>query len=71
MEADDLRAMVRTCPLRITMTSGESFEVEKPEFILVADYTFTVLVNRDGVERNVHLSIMNIANVESLAESST
>lgn len=69
MEADELRAMVATCPLRITMTTGEVFQVEKPEFILVADYTATVLVQRDGVMRNVHLVLVNIANVESLSES--
>lgn len=69
MGSTDLREMIPTCPLRITMTTGEEFEVEKPEFILVADYTATVLVNRDGVKRNVHLVLMNIANVESLAES--
>lgn len=69
MEASDLRLMVSTCPLRITMNTGEVFEVEKPEFILVADYTVTVLVDRDGVKRNVHLALMNIANVESLNES--
>jgi hypothetical protein len=71
MEKSDLESMIPGCPLRITMTSGETFDVEKPEFILVAEYTVAILCDRDGVKRNVLLALMNIANVESLAESST
>lgn len=71
MEKEDIEGMVRVCPLRITMTSGEVFEVEKPEFITVAEYTVSILTDRDGVKRHVLLALMNIANVESLAESTT
>ncbi|MEN0111499.1 MAG: hypothetical protein AAF805_12330 [Planctomycetota bacterium] len=71
MEADDLLARIDACPLRITMTSGETFDVEKPEFINVADTTANVLVNRTGKKRNVLLALLNIAAVESLSESAT
>ena len=69
MEADDLLARVDACPLRITMTNGETFDVDKAEVITVADTTANVLVNRGGKKRNVLLALLNIAAVESLNES--
>lgn len=71
MEPDDLIARISACPLRITMNTGETFDVEKPEFITVADTTANVLVSRNGRKRNVLLALLNIANVESLSESAT
>lgn len=68
MEKSDIEGLVTACPLRITMTSGEVFEVEKPEFITVADYTVSILCDRDGAKRHVLLALMNIANAESLAQ---
>ena len=37
--------------------------VEKPEFIIVGDYTAGVLVSMDGVKRNAVVSLMNISSV--------
>ena len=69
MEPDDLIARIGACPLRITMSTGETFDVEKAEFITVAETTANVLVNRNGHKRNVLLALLNIANVESLEAS--
>ncbi len=69
MEPDDLRALIASCLIRITMNTGETFEVASPELILVADNTATVMVKRNGKLRNVMLALLNIANAESSADS--
>ena len=69
MEPEDLIARIGACPLRITMNTGETFDVEKPEFITVAETTANVLVTRNGHKRNVLLALLNIANVETLETS--
>ncbi len=51
------------------MNTGETFDVEKPEFITLAETTANVLVNRNGHKRNVLLALLNIANVESFEAS--
>jgi hypothetical protein len=63
MEADDLNKMIRECPLLIRMNDGREYFVEKPEFIVVADYTAAILVVEDGVRRNAVIGLMNIATV--------
>ena len=45
------------------MNDGREFLVEKPEFIVVADYTAAILVNDDGVKRNAVITLMNITSV--------
>lgn len=69
MESNDMLARISACPLRITMNTGESFDVEKPKFITVGDTTAIVLVTRNGRKSNVLLSLLNISNVESLSET--
>lgn len=71
MEPDNLRDLTQACPVRLTMNNGETFDVEKPEFIMVAEFDVAVLVNRDGVKRNVLLALDNIASAESIAESAS
>ena len=63
MEADDLQKLIRECPLLIRMNDGREFLVEKPEFIVVADYTAAILVNDNGVKRNAVITLMNITSV--------
>jgi hypothetical protein len=63
MESDDLKDLVRKCPLIIRMNDGREYFVEKPEFIVVADYTAAILYDDDGVKRNAVITIMNIASV--------
>ncbi len=41
MEPDDLIARIGGCPFRITMNTGETFDVEKAEVITVAETTAT------------------------------
>ncbi|MEM6655733.1 MAG: hypothetical protein AAF596_08020 [Planctomycetota bacterium] len=71
MEPDNLRDLVQACPVRLTMNNGETFDIEQPEFIMVAEFDVAVLVNRDGVKRNVLLALDNIASAESIAESAS
>ena len=63
MEPDDLKDLIRECPLLIRMNDGREYFVEKSEFIMVGDYTAGVLVDDDGIKRNSVLSLMNIASV--------
>jgi hypothetical protein len=45
------------------MNDGREYSVEKPEFIHVGDYAAGILVDDDGVKRNVVASLINIASV--------
>jgi hypothetical protein len=63
MEPNDLQQMLRECPLLIRMNDGREYFVEKPEFIVVADYTAAILVNDEGVKRNAVITLMKIASV--------
>jgi hypothetical protein len=63
MEPDELKAMIRECPLLIRMNDGREYFVEKPEFIHVGDYAAGLLVDFDGFKGNVVTSLINIASV--------
>jgi hypothetical protein len=63
MEPDELRAMIRECPLLIRMNDGREYFVEKPESIHVGDYAAGLLVDFDGFKGNVVASLINIATV--------
>jgi len=63
MENDELKDLIRECPLLIRMSDGREYLVEKPEFIIVGDYTAGVLVDVDGVKRNAVVTLMNITSV--------
>jgi hypothetical protein len=63
MESDDLKEMIRQCPLLIRMNDGREYFVEKPEFITVGDYTAGLLIDVKGVKRNAVVSLINIAAV--------
>ena len=71
MESSDLQQLLRECPLLIRMNDGREYFVEKPEFIVVADYTAAILVNDDGVRRNAVITLMNIAAVIPHATASS
>ncbi len=68
MEADDLRSLIPSCPLRIQLNSGEAYTVEKPEFIMVGDYQAAILVRMTGALRTVVIGLMNISSVQPLGE---
>ena len=63
METQDLKDLLRECPLQIRMNDGREYFVEKPEFIVVADYTAAILYDDEGVKRNAVITLMNIASV--------
>ena len=63
MESDELKDLIRDCPLLIRMNDGREYFVEKPEFIIVGDYTAGVLVDVGGVKRNAVMTLMNITSV--------
>lgn len=63
MEPDELKAMIRECPLLIRMNDGREYFVEKPEFIHVGDYAAGLLVDIKDFKGNVVVSLINIAAV--------
>jgi hypothetical protein len=63
MESEDLQRLLKECPLLIRMNDGREYFIEKPEFIVVADYTAAILVNDNGVKRIGAISLINIASV--------
>ena len=69
MESDDLIEMVRDCPLLIRMNDGREYFVEKPEFIVVADYSAAILVHDNGTRRINHIALVNITSVVPHASS--
>ncbi|MEM8865657.1 MAG: hypothetical protein AAGF31_08970 [Planctomycetota bacterium] len=69
MEPDKLRELIHACPVRLTMNNGETFDVEKPEFIMIAEFDVAVMVTRNGRKRNVLIALDNISSAESLSTS--
>jgi hypothetical protein len=63
MESDELKEMVRQCPLLIRMNDGREYFVEKSEFMTVGDYTAGLLVDIKDFKGNVVVSLINIAAV--------
>jgi len=63
MESDEFRELIQECPLLIRMNDGREYLVEKPEFVIVGDYTAGVLVRDDKVLRNAVITLMNISAV--------
>jgi hypothetical protein len=63
MESPELEKLIAECPLLIRMNDGREYFVEKPEFIIVGDYTAGILVDDEGVKRNAVISLINIAAV--------
>jgi hypothetical protein len=63
MESDEFEELIRECPLLIRTNDGREFFVEKPEFIVVADYSAAILVHDNGSRRINHIALMNVASV--------
>lgn len=63
MEADEFRQLVHECPLIVRMNDGREYVIEKPEFVMVGDYTAGVLIRDQDVLRNAVITLMNIATV--------
>ena len=63
MEPDDLKEMIRDCPLLVRMNDGPEYFIEKPEFIHVGEYTAGLLIDIKGVKRNAVVTLIKIASV--------
>jgi hypothetical protein len=63
MESEDLQRLLEDCPLLIRMNDGREYFIEKPELIVVADYSAAILVDDNGVKRIAAISLINIASV--------
>ncbi len=63
MEPDELKDLIRDCPLLIRMNDGREYFVEKPEFIHVGDYAAGLLVDFKGFKGNPVVTLINIAAV--------
>ncbi len=63
MESEELQELISECPLQIRMNDGREYLVEKPEFIVVGDYTAGILIDDAGVKRNAVITLMNITMV--------
>jgi hypothetical protein len=50
------------------MNDGREYFVEKPEFIVIADYSAALLVDDHGVKRLAAIALLNIASVIQHAE---
>lgn len=61
MESQELEKLIAECPLLIRMNDGREYLVEKPEFIIVGDYTAGILIDDEGVKRNAVISLINIS----------
>jgi hypothetical protein len=63
MESTEFEQLVRECPLLIRMNDGLEYFVERPEFIVVGDYSAAVLVKDNGAKRINHIALMNVTSV--------
>jgi hypothetical protein len=70
MEPQEFQALIRQCPLLIRTNDGHQFFVEKPEFIVVGDYSAALLVTDNGVRRINHVALMNVTSVVPQATAS-
>jgi hypothetical protein len=63
MESDEHEDLIREGPLLIHSNDRREYFVEKPEFIVVGDYSAAILVHDNGVRRINHIALRNIASV--------
>lgn len=63
MGPNDLQKLLQECPLLIRMNDGREYFVDKPEFIVVGDYTAGILIDDEGIKRNAVITLMNIASI--------
>jgi len=68
MEKDNIEELVRQCPLLVRTNDGREYQVAKPEFISVGDYTTSILFSRDGKMLHTVISNINITAIEPQGE---
>ncbi|MEN1681858.1 MAG: hypothetical protein AAGJ46_19935 [Planctomycetota bacterium] len=71
MDREELLALIRKGPIRITMNDGRSYDVPNMECCLVSQISISVLVKSegDGKWRQHHLPLVTIAGIEELQEA--
>jgi hypothetical protein len=66
MEPDDVREWLKKCPVSIRINNGDTYEVARPEFALVGDYSVALLSRRNGHMINSLLALVNISEISEL-----
>lgn len=70
MGRKELNALIAKGPVRIRMNDGEVSTIESSEFVTVSDIAAAVLYHADdGKLRHLHLPLVTMSGVESLAEN--
>jgi len=68
MDREELTALIAKGPVRIRMNDGEVYTIESSEFVTVSDIAAAVLYRADdGKFRHMHLPLVTMSGVESLA----
>lgn len=71
MDREEMMALIRKGPIRITVNDGSTYDVPNMECCLVSQISISVLVKsgEDGKWRQHHLPLVTIAGVEELQEA--
>lgn len=69
MDREELLALIRRGPIRITMNDGKSYVIPSSEFATVSDISASILYKSesDGKWRHFHLPLVTMASVEELS----
>lgn len=71
MDREELMALIRRGPIRVTMNTGETYDIPNMEFATVSDISASVLYRApDKKWRMHHLPLVTIAGVEELQPQS-
>lgn len=71
MDREELNLMIREGPVRITMNSGQVFEIPNSEFAIVSDISAYVLVRSEGGKLiAARLPLVTISAVEEMPSAS-
>ncbi len=71
MDREELNMMIREGPVRITMNSGQVFEIPSPEFAIVSDISAYVLLRSEGGKLiAARLPLVTISAVEEIPSAS-
>jgi hypothetical protein len=71
MDREELTALIRKGPVRVTMNDGTTFTIHAAEFATVSDIAAAVLYRADdGKFRHVHLPLVTMCAVEPIEAES-
>jgi hypothetical protein len=69
MEPDEVRTWLGRSPIRIRMNNGDTYDVARPEFALVGDYSIALLTHENGRMLNKLISLLNISEISESSQS--